>query len=131
MRRLVLLLGLAGLMSMPVPAAAQQMIAQYYALLSPQDMYNSSGTRLGNLCQVLQQDRANYHRFGYRDDLDDWDPVFGSQQARSVLGSNCRLGPGGQGVANGVARGETRYVYVEVYGFGNSPSYAVAYEGAG
>jgi len=131
MRITAFALGLAALFAAPAPANAQQMIAQYYALLSPQDFYNSNGMRLSGFCAILQQDRANYHRFGNRDELDDWDPVFGNPDARAQLGQVCRLAPGNEYIANAVARGETRFVYVEIYGSGGWPSTVVAYEGAG
>lgn len=131
MRIPVLALSLATLFAVPVPASAQQMIAQYYASLSPTDMVNSNGQRLRDICQVLQQDRANYHRFGRRDDGDQWDPVFSSRQARAVISSSCQMAPGNDYLAEFIRSGRSRYVYVEVYGVGSAPSYVIVHEGAG
>jgi hypothetical protein len=69
----------------PAAAKAQQTVATYFAALGPQDFYNSSGTPLGSFGQVLQQDRANYHRFGRRDDYDEGDPIFADRQMRAMI----------------------------------------------
>lgn len=65
--------------------AAQETVASYYAALGPQDFQNSRGDRLTDFGAVLQQDRANYHRFGQRDRYDEGDPVFGNPEARSRI----------------------------------------------
>lgn len=67
------------------PAAAQETVATYFAALGPQDYYNSSGARLTSFAQVLQQDRANFHRFGRRDAYDQGDPIFADLSARSMI----------------------------------------------
>jgi|AACY02.2.fsa_nt_gi hypothetical protein len=115
----------------PVTAAAQDLLGAYFALLSPRDFYNSNGQRLSGFCQVLQQDRANYHRFGNRDDLDEWDPVFASVENRQRISTSCALDQGSDYIAGAVARGETRYVYVRIFGTGGTPTFVLAAEGAG
>lgn len=76
-------IGLALLV--PQEAAAQQTAATYFAALGPQDHVNSSGAPLGSFAAILQQDRANYHRFGRRDAHDEGDPFFGDAEVRAMI----------------------------------------------
>jgi hypothetical protein len=43
------------------------------------------GGRLSDLGSILQQDRANYHRFGRRDAGDEGDPFFSNADLRSRI----------------------------------------------
>lgn len=130
MRRLVAT-ALTALALMASPAAAQQLIGSFYTLLTQRDFYNSSGTRLGSIGQILQQDRANYHRFGNRDDLDDWDPYFADRNLRSQIERLYLNGPRNLELERWVMSGNTLYVYVEVYGQGARPTAIVLHQGAG
>lgn len=67
------------------PAAADQYLGSYVARLSWQDHHASDGYRLDNAAQVVRQDRANVHKFGYIDQEDDDDGWFGSADARARL----------------------------------------------
>ncbi|MBS0123767.1 hypothetical protein [Thetidibacter halocola] len=78
-------LSLALLLAAAGPLAAQEIVASYYAALGAQDYHNSRGARLGNFAAVIQQDRANFHRFGWRDPQDEGDPIFGSREMRSRI----------------------------------------------
>jgi hypothetical protein len=69
----------------PLAAMAQETIGSYYAALGPQDYRNSRGLPLTSFADVLQQDRANYHRFGRRDPYDQGDPFFGKSAMRSAI----------------------------------------------
>ena len=64
---------------------AQDSGTSYCAFLSETDHYNSKGVRLTTAGQVLRQDRANFHRFGLRDDWDDNDTLFMSAENRALL----------------------------------------------
>jgi len=77
-------------------ARAQTMIAEYYTLIGPADFSNSSGVRLGDFGAILQQDRANFHRFGRRDDLDEWDPIFGDPAQRARIPQLWQIAPGSE-----------------------------------
>ncbi|MFD1511567.1 hypothetical protein [Lacimonas salitolerans] len=66
-------------------AMAQETIGSYYAALGPQDYVNSKGARLRDFGAILQQDRANYHRFNRRDPQDQGDPFFGDAQRRAMI----------------------------------------------
>ena len=124
-------IGLAATLCLSGPAAAQQLIGEYYALLGQQDMYNSQGTRLGSFCAVLQQDRANFHRFGRADDLDQWDPVFSNRAMRGRMSSICQVQGGYEYIPQAVLSGQPRYVWVRIFGSGGVPSYVLVTEGAG
>ncbi|SHI99442.1 hypothetical protein [Wenxinia saemankumensis] len=128
-RRALIALAIAA--APAAPAGAQTLLGEYYSLISPTDMVNSSGVPLRDACAVLQQDRANYHRFGRRDPGDGPDPWFAAPAARAVLGTNCRFAPGNEYVGQYIASGRTRAVWVQVYGSGGFPSYVVVHEGAG
>lgn len=115
----------------PVAASAQQLIGSYYATLGQHDFFNSSGTRLRDFGAIVQQDRANVHRFGIYDGNDEGDPVFGNRNNRSLIPNIIQLGSGGQGLRNWVMQGNQAYIYVEIYGFGSTPQYIVVHQGAG
>ncbi len=113
------------------PAGAQELIAEYYALIGPEDMHNSRGERLGDFCAIVQQDRANYHRFGVRHEYDADDPIFHSRAARAAIPGRCRIMPGSEYIPAVVLGGETRFIWVRVYGHGGTPTELRIAEGAG
>jgi hypothetical protein len=121
----------AALLAAPA-AWADGVLGHYFATIGPQDFHNSSGARLTDPCAILQQDRANVHRFGIAQDGDQRDPWFGDRAARTVIGSNCRLlHPSSAYVADFLRQGRTRYVYVQVHGRNGRPTYVMFGEGAG
>jgi len=67
------------------PAAAQQLLASYFAYIGFQDLYASDGYRLDTAAQVIRQDRANFHRFGLADSLDETDPLYSNAANRARL----------------------------------------------
>ena len=113
------------------PAVAQELLGGYFALIGPEDMRNSSGAALGNICAIVQQDRANYHKFGIRQEYDEGDPWFATPAARQKISQNCRIAPGSEYIPLAILRGETRYIRVQVFGSGGVPQYVVVHEGAG
>ncbi|WP_334062367.1 hypothetical protein [Limimaricola cinnabarinus] len=129
MKRIILAGALALLAA---PTAAQEVIASYYAYLSPQDLRNSRGIRLADIGAILQQDRANFHRFGLRDGMDEHDPLFASSATRARIPELYARGPGAPGyIVDLLRRGETRFVHVRIIGRGGRPDYIEVYEGAG
>lgn len=119
------------LLLLGTPVAAQELIAEYYTSLGRGDVVNSSGARLTDFCAIVQQDRANYHRFGRRDDGDQGDPIFGSKEARARIPGRCVVLPGSDYIPGVVLRGDTRYIWVRVYGRGRVPDRIEISEGAG
>lgn len=118
-------------LTLPFAAQAQQLIGSYFASLGPQDHFNSSGTRLTDFGAILQQDRANFHRFQRPEAFDDYDPIFANATQRARIPSIWTLGPGASGIPAFVTSGETFYVYVEIYGSGGVPQYMIVSHGAG
>ena len=84
---------ISGLLAIPVPAMAQDIIASYFATIGPQDRFNSNGAPLGSLGAVLQQDRANLHRFGRGDPNDEVDIYFGNPDLRARIPALYEAGP--------------------------------------
>lgn len=128
MRKLILaaFLGIVAL-----PAAAQQELGYYYTTLGPADMYNSDGVRLTNICQIVQQDRANYHRFGRPDAGDEWDAWFGTPEARRVISQSCVVPPAYDYIRRDVLNGVPRYVFIQIFGSGGRVTSVVVNEGGG
>ena len=60
----------------------------FSAKLSAQDHYNSAGEKLTSVAAIIQQDRANFHKFNQRDPEDQSDGgLFSSAKARAELGT--------------------------------------------
>lgn len=76
------------------PAQAQRVMAQYDTRITQQDLVNSRGARLGTVCAIIQQDRANYHRFGRADAQDMGDPVFANATLRGRISNTCEFAAG-------------------------------------
>lgn len=75
---------LAVAVSLAATAGAQT-ITSYYATISDDDRRNSNGARLTDPGAILQQDRANFHRFGRADIDDEGDPFFGNRNLRARI----------------------------------------------
>lgn len=123
---------IATLTCLASPVVAQDFLGSYFTTIGPEDFYNSRGVWLSDACAVLQQDRANFHRFGIRHQGDQPDPFFTSTEARGVIGRDCRLQHQGQAyVARALRDGVVKYVMVQVYGYGGRPAFVTFQEGAG
>lgn len=57
----------------------------YGCRISAQDRVNSRGVKLYRLRDILAQDRANYHRFGRRDRVDQWDAFCQTVANRQIF----------------------------------------------
>ncbi|WP_420410328.1 hypothetical protein [Hoeflea sp.] len=114
------------------PVLADEVIAEYLAWLDARDTVNSSGVKLGSFGQVLAQDRANYHRFGIRQELDMGDTVFGSRDMRAKLPKLYEAGRRVEAyILEDVMSGRGHYVLVRVMGQGGRVTRVDVYEGAG
>jgi len=86
----------------------------YYARLGYQDHYNSHGVRLHSVAAILRQDRANYHKFYWRDPDDTGDTFFRSKYNRSIFEriiANSYIPPN---IRNAILYGEP-YIRVTIY----------------
>lgn len=129
MKKLVVAAFLA--VTVAAPVGAQELLGGYFAMLDYQDMRNSKGVVLGDFCAVVQQDRANWHKFGIRQQYDEGDPWFTSLQRRQVISGNCFVAAGSEYIPNAVLRGEPRFVRVQVFGRNGVPQWVEVHEGAG
>ena len=60
-------------------------LTNYCTVISDRDRYNTNGQRLATPGAILQQDRANYHRFNRRDPGDGWEGYFTTYNQRVYL----------------------------------------------
>src|SRR5256886_13583841 len=74
--RLAITLAVCGALASASSGKAQQQVESYVAFLSEADHFNSSGERLRTAAAIIRQDRANFHRFGRRDQADESDSFF-------------------------------------------------------
>lgn len=96
-------------------AFAEEYLGAYVARISDSDHYNSNGEYLDTAAQMVRQDRANFHKFGIRDDEDESDPWFRTNGQRGRLQTMLeRSGAWGPGAKSAVLNGEP-LVEVEVW----------------
>src|SRR2546430_17195594 len=86
--RLAITLAVCGALASASSGKAQQQVESYVAFLSEADHFNSSGDRLRTAAGIIRQDRANFHRFGRRDQADENDSFFPMRQTEKPL-SKC------------------------------------------
>ena len=110
-----------ALLAVLVPVAAPSALAQqgdrtdsYCAFLSDADHHNSRGVKLTTAGQVLRQDRANFHKFGIRDEWDESDPLYGDARNREILEMTAEKGLIPDQIWDYIVNNET-YVCVEAY----------------
>ncbi len=75
------------------PALPDERVAAYYTEFGYEDFFNSRGTALLDVGAVVQQDRANFHRFGIRHNNDESDPYFADRATRATIPDLVRAGP--------------------------------------
>lgn len=76
----------------PAALSADILLEDYAAVLSNQDHLNSKGERLTEAAAIIRQDRANYHKFGRRDEGDENDEFFADAGNRAELEKLIKLG---------------------------------------
>lgn len=120
------ILALGALMGAAVfsPASAAHLIESYDAYLSRDDHFNSSGERLTTAAAIIRQDRANFHKFGIRDDGDEDDSFFDDVGNRAYLEELVSRGASNQYVLRRIVRENIR-VHVEVYGSRRHGDYVI------
>lgn len=120
-----------GALASPLHAADWNQLAYYLAFIGPEDMRSSSGQPVTTLGGVLQQDRANFHRFGIRHPQDEGDPIFANRASRAQIPQMVAAGGNDRGSLAQMARnGQPFMVNVFVCGYGNTPS-VILLAGAG
>ncbi len=104
---LILIIGLIGL-------TAARPIGHYTARISPADHTSSRGIPLEHVADILQQDRANYYRFGVRDPDDTGCGYFASRRHRANMGWMLRRGSIDPGLARAIREGSPQ-ITVDVH----------------
>lgn len=112
---------------------AESLMVDYFSLLGPVDAYNSSGKPLDDLCAIVQQDRANWHRFKKREQADSGDLFFNSPERRAMMQGKCQydatyFASPGVRIRSGA---RSFFVYVRVFGNNGVVSRVLITEGAG
>ncbi|WP_299657524.1 hypothetical protein [uncultured Tateyamaria sp.] len=121
---------LCSLWLVSAPASAQQMMFEYYTMLSAQDTYNSRGAPLNDVCGIVQQDRANVHKFGKRDSGDQVDNFFFTPERRAMITGRCAYDPSYHTVQR-IRSQVIGFVLVRVFGTGSTVTRVEIYEAAG
>ena len=118
-----------GFLMIPAAALAENLMFEYYATLSPVDTFNSSGAPLGDVCAVVQQDRANVHKFG-NPDREEPDGFFTTPARRAMITGKCQYDRSHHTVSR-IRNQVIGFVLVRVYGTGNTVSRVQVLEAAG
>lgn len=113
------LLAAALMLAAMAPAQAEELLESYVAELGPDDHYNSRGQRLTAAWQIIRQDRANFHRYGIRDPLDEGDSFFASMENRAIAERMLRQGRISRSLAQRIVN-ENVVVRVEIWGHGST-----------
>lgn len=119
----------AVLSSTSTAVLAEELIVAYYTTLTAQDTFNSKGAPLNSVCAIVQQDRANVHRFGNPDN-EQPDTFFTTSERRAMMTGKCVYDPN----HHSVSRTRNRvigFVLVRVYGNGENVSRVQIMEAAG
>lgn len=82
MKKILILMGL--LLISPLSYGVEP-IDSYVARLGSQDHFNSAGSRLKTVTDIIRQDRANFHKYNIRDSEDQSDSVFGDVKKRERI----------------------------------------------
>jgi hypothetical protein len=118
-----------GLGLSPISAAAESLMLEYYATLSPKDTYNSRGVPLNDVCAIVQQDRANVHKFG-NPDGEQPDGFFTSSERRAMISGKCEYSQSHHTVDR-IRSQFIGFVLVRVFGSGGSVTRVQILEAAG
>lgn len=114
-RRVALMLLALAAFGLAQPAAAAEPSDGFCTTITNVDRVNSNGKKLTDLGAILQQDRANYHRFGRADAGDDGDVSFASAEARAKIPAMLKAGSVEADAASAMLRASPR-ICVAVYG---------------
>jgi len=103
-------------------ASADVLVESYVAFLSRRDHFNSNGDRLDNAAAIIRQDRANFHKYGKRDEADQGDAFFAIARNREVLERYLNRGRSPKAALNAIVNG-TPMVVVKILHSGDGEPY--------
>jgi len=119
MKKLLAMLLAGGVLVAATPVVfAQEVIDEYSAYISENDLYNSNGDRLREAWQIIRQDRANVHRYGLIDEDDEGDYFFDNADNRALLEMLVAQGALSRAASRAIVNGDIG-IYVQVFGRGN------------
>ena len=121
-KSLIILSSLMILSTLTARSFADELIGQYDAYIGEDDLYNSNGDRLTQPWQIIRQDRANFYKFGIRQDGDEADPFFASQSNREAAERMIRDGSMTRDARRMLLQGDVM-IHVEIYGHGDIGDY--------
>jgi len=121
-RSLLFSLVLLVVSNIPARSYADELIGQYDAYIGEDDLYNSKGARLTKPWQIIRQDRANFYKYGIRQDGDEADPFFASAANREAAESMIREGSMTRDARRMLLQGDVM-IHVEIYGNGDVGDY--------
>lgn len=110
----ILLAGFAGFAGFAGPAGAQQIVDSYCTSITENDKSASDGFQLTDAGSILRQDRANFHKFGYRDRGDESDRTFATTKARSRIPAMLAAGDTDRRTLRMIVRGSP-HICVDIY----------------
>ena len=115
-----LLPALFAALLLAAPAAHADYLCSYQARISHQDKFNSNGTPVvsgynkSSVAAAIRQDRANFHKWGIRDDEDSGDCAFASTKNRQRLQNMLLRGSISQRAMRAIYDGAP-LIHVDVY----------------
>jgi hypothetical protein len=118
--RLAITLAVCGALASASSGKAQQQVESYVAFLSEADHFNSSGERLRTAAAIIRQDRANFHRFGRRDQADESDSFCADEANREALEQMLEHGHAAPGVISRIVNG-TALIRVDIFRGSSEP----------
>ncbi|MDS9468489.1 hypothetical protein RGQ15_13020 [Paracoccus sp. MBLB3053] len=113
-------LGLIMALTLGTAGHAQEVLGRYSAMIGAEDRRNSKGAPLTQPGQILAQERANFHRFGIRQQGDESDAYFDQQDMRAALPGLLARGQIEAAARSVITRGGV--VTVEILGQGGRPT---------
>ena len=109
---------------MAVFARADESVEVYLTVISENDRHDSKGNRLKKFEQVIRQDRANFHKYGKKDDGDEGDNSFGTATGRANLEGYLKIGTTNADVRKRILNGKELYVAVSIWKRADGVMYA-------
>ena len=124
-KRVLVAAVLAASAMSPVAAQDYGELAWYSARIDVADMQNSRGQPLAKIGAVIQQDRANFHRFGIRQARDSDDGIFADRAMRAALPNLVDVVGGNNALEALINRRQPFDIEVYVCGTPGRPSVAI------
>lgn len=115
-----LVLALMASMAAGHMATAQEVFDTYIAAIGHEDLYNSSGVRLKTAGAILQQDRANYHKFKIRHPSDTGDNYFTTPSERAKFSEAVKQSNLPKSLTEAIVMGTVRTLRIEIWGYDES-----------